>query len=275
MSSPQALSIGTSRRSPSSYTCIVFDARGSGLTRPATCRLTTTSMAHDALEVLRHVGYDSAHVHGLSLGGMVAQELAIRAPHRVRTLVLGATTAGGTAATPARLSTMWSSIYGTHSPVPGSESLSWRGAFQQATGRQHARRRSPVAPGAGTHPRHARRPGPAPPATERRDAHPADPRSAAAPGSSGRSLLPDDDSRDGGQCRTGVDGLAGRRTARASKPKAGTVAPRTGHRRGTRALDPGTVDAATAHVPNVPPVMTRGAPGVPLARPPPPVAAEL
>ena len=36
-----------------SYTCIVFDARGSGLTRPATCRLTTTSMAHDALEVLR------------------------------------------------------------------------------------------------------------------------------------------------------------------------------------------------------------------------------
>ena len=89
-------------------------------------------MAHDALEVLGHVGYASAHVHGLSLGGMVAQELAIRAPHRVRTLVLGATTAGGTAVTPARLSTMWSSICGTHSPVPGSESVSWRGAFQQA-----------------------------------------------------------------------------------------------------------------------------------------------
>ena len=114
------------------YTCIVFDARGSGLTRPTICRLTTTSMAYDALEVLRHVGYDSAHLHGLSLGGMVAQELAIRAPHRVRTLVLGATTAGGTAATPARLSTMWSSLYGTHSPVPGSESVSWRGALQQA-----------------------------------------------------------------------------------------------------------------------------------------------
>jgi 3-oxoadipate enol-lactonase len=63
---------------------------------------------------------------------MVAQELAIRAPHRVRTLVLGATTAGGTAATPARLSTMWASLAGTHSPVPGSESVSWRGALQQA-----------------------------------------------------------------------------------------------------------------------------------------------
>jgi len=60
------------------------------------------------------------------------QELAIRAPHRVRTLVLGATSAGGTAATPARLSTMWSSVYGVHSPVPGAETVSWRGALQQA-----------------------------------------------------------------------------------------------------------------------------------------------
>lgn len=114
------------------YTCIAFDARGSGETRPATWGLTTTSMAYDALDVLRHVGYDAAHIHGLSLGGMVAQEFAIRAPHRVRTLVLGATTAGGTAVTPARLSTMWSSLSGTQSPVPGVGSVSWRGALQQA-----------------------------------------------------------------------------------------------------------------------------------------------
>lgn len=116
----------------SSYTCIVFDARGSGRTRPALGRLTTTGMAYDALEVLRHVGYDSAHAHGLSLGGMVAQELAIRAPHRVRTLVLGATTAGGTAATPASFSTVWSSISGAYTPVSRAESTSWHGALQQA-----------------------------------------------------------------------------------------------------------------------------------------------
>ena len=116
----------------SSYTCIVVDARGSGRTRPALGRLTTTGMAHDALQVLRHVGYDSAHVHGLSLGGMVAQELAIRAPHRIRTLVLGATTAGGTAATPASLSTLWSSISGAYTPVVRAESTTWRGALQQS-----------------------------------------------------------------------------------------------------------------------------------------------
>jgi len=113
------------------YTCISFDARGSGRTRPAIWRLSTTSLAYDAIEVLREVGYDAAHVHGLSLGGMVAQELAIRVPHRVLTLVLGATTAGGRAATPARLSTMWSSLSGTHSSVPGTESVNWRGALQQ------------------------------------------------------------------------------------------------------------------------------------------------
>jgi 3-oxoadipate enol-lactonase len=114
------------------YTCISFDARGSGRMRPAVCRVTTASMAYDAIDVLRDAGHESAHVHGISLGGMVAQELAIRAPHRVRTLVLGATTAGGTAATPARLSTMWSSLNSAHSPVPGAESVSWRGALQQA-----------------------------------------------------------------------------------------------------------------------------------------------
>jgi 3-oxoadipate enol-lactonase len=93
--------------------------------------MSTTSLAYDAIEVLREVGYDAAHVHGLSLGGMVAQELAIRVPHRVLTLVLGATTAGGRAATPARRSTMWSSLSGTHSSVPGTESVNWRGALQQ------------------------------------------------------------------------------------------------------------------------------------------------
>ena len=115
-----------------SYTCIVFDARGSGRTRPTKWPLSTSSMASDALEVLRHVGYDSAHVHGVSLGGMVAQELAIRAPQHVRTLVLGSTAAGGSAATPASLSTMLSSAFGSHAPVPGAESVSWLGALQQA-----------------------------------------------------------------------------------------------------------------------------------------------
>ena len=114
------------------YTCIVFDARGSGRTKPTIRQLTTAKMAEDALEVLRLLRYESAHVHGVSLGGMVAQELAIRAPQRVRTLVLGSTTAGGSAATPARLSTMSSGVLGRHAPVPGADSVNWWGALQQA-----------------------------------------------------------------------------------------------------------------------------------------------
>jgi 3-oxoadipate enol-lactonase len=54
------------------FTCIVFDHRGSGLSRPSWGPMTTPSMAHDAVNVLHHAGFESAHVFGVSLGGMVA-----------------------------------------------------------------------------------------------------------------------------------------------------------------------------------------------------------
>jgi pimeloyl-ACP methyl ester carboxylesterase len=52
-------------------------------------------LAADALAALDAAGDASAHVCGVSFGGVVAQELALRAPGRVRSLVLGATAAGG------------------------------------------------------------------------------------------------------------------------------------------------------------------------------------
>lgn len=77
------------------FDCIRYDNRGAGRS-PAPWRLTSIpELAGDAVRLLDALGVDSAHVYGLSMGGMVAQEMAIRFPDRVRGLVLGGTTHGG------------------------------------------------------------------------------------------------------------------------------------------------------------------------------------
>jgi pimeloyl-ACP methyl ester carboxylesterase len=76
------------------FECIVYDNRGSG--RSSAPLLTSMpELAADAAGLLRALELGSAHVYGLSMGGMIAQELAIRFPERVRGLVLGGTTPGG------------------------------------------------------------------------------------------------------------------------------------------------------------------------------------
>jgi pimeloyl-ACP methyl ester carboxylesterase len=66
-----------------------FDPRSVGQSTTPIGPYTVGELADDALAVLDHVGAASAHVVGVSLGGLVAQRLAARHPERVRSLVLG------------------------------------------------------------------------------------------------------------------------------------------------------------------------------------------
>jgi pimeloyl-ACP methyl ester carboxylesterase len=78
-----------------SFECFVFDNRGMGLSGPALMPFTTADMANDVAALLDALEIERAHVLGISMGGMIAQELALAYPERIRTLSLGATYCGG------------------------------------------------------------------------------------------------------------------------------------------------------------------------------------
>src|SRR4051794_18504846 len=77
------------------YRTILFDNRGVGRSDVPPGPYSLETMADDAAAVLDAAGVKSAHVIGISMGGMIAQELALRHPSRVRRLILGCTSCGG------------------------------------------------------------------------------------------------------------------------------------------------------------------------------------
>ena len=79
----------------SRFACVTYDNRGSGRSRSRAAPTSMPQLAADAAGLLDRLGIESAHVYGLSMGGMIAQELALRFPERVRGLVLGGTSPGG------------------------------------------------------------------------------------------------------------------------------------------------------------------------------------
>jgi pimeloyl-ACP methyl ester carboxylesterase len=76
------------------FQIVRFSNRGTGLTDKPQAQYSVPMMADDAAGLLGELGIGKAHVLGISMGGMIAQELVLNYPERVQGLVLGCTTPG-------------------------------------------------------------------------------------------------------------------------------------------------------------------------------------
>lgn len=109
------------------FDVIAYDHRGVGSSSRLEGELTTAQMADDAAALLSALELDSAHVLGISMGGMVAQELALAHPDRIRTLTLGCTYCGGEGsalAAPERLQRL------TEAMMSGDRALALRAGWE-------------------------------------------------------------------------------------------------------------------------------------------------
>lgn len=89
------------------FTCLSFDNRGMARSQPIGNALTVEQLADDALAILNAEGWQSAHVVGHSLGGLIALQLALMGRDRVRSLTLMCTFASGRRAAPLTFRMMW------------------------------------------------------------------------------------------------------------------------------------------------------------------------
>jgi 3-oxoadipate enol-lactonase len=113
------------------FKIFVIDNRGTGESDRPQAEFTLGELAADILAVLDHAKTPRAHIFGISMGGMIAQEFAVAYPERTRGLVLGCTNCGSShsvAADPAALANLI--------PAPGMDPIeAARRAFSVACGK--------------------------------------------------------------------------------------------------------------------------------------------
>ena len=98
------------------YRTIAFDNRGVGQSDVPPGPYSIPQMASDAAAVLGAAKVNAAHIFGVSMGGMIAQEFALQYPQKVRSLILGCTAAGGPEAVRAEPAVL--QVLMTRSPNP-------------------------------------------------------------------------------------------------------------------------------------------------------------
>src|SRR5829696_7534236 len=89
-----------------SFRVITFDNRGTGLSDKPEGPVTIAQMADDAVGLLDALEIERSHLMGISMGGMIAQEVALRHPGKVIGLVLGCTNCGAPVSVPASQETL-------------------------------------------------------------------------------------------------------------------------------------------------------------------------
>jgi 3-oxoadipate enol-lactonase len=113
------------------FKIFVIDNRGTGESDKPDAEFTLGDMAADIAAVLDHAKTPRAHIFGISMGGMIAQEFALAYPERTRGLVLGCTNCGTGHSVPADPAALANLI-----PAPGMDPLEQaRRAFSVACGK--------------------------------------------------------------------------------------------------------------------------------------------
>jgi len=103
------------------FRVVVFDNRGIGHSTRPPGLFSMAHMADDAARVLDAANIDRAHVFGISMGGMIAQELVLRHPNRVRSIALGCTHASWLRSRRPSLSTIRALVGGIFVRNPASQ----------------------------------------------------------------------------------------------------------------------------------------------------------